>query len=523
MSIHAAISFEKKPLAIKRALLSVYDKTGITELARTLHEHDVELISTGGTARVLQNAGLPVTQVEDLTGFPESFDGRVKTLHPGVHGPLLARRNVDADTASLNEFGYKHIDLLVVNLYPFDETVANAETLETCIENIDIGGPAMLRAASKNVDDVCVLSSPMQYDEFIGAFTKSGSVDYDYRVRSALRGFQLTSTYDSAVARYLQKQATSGFPDYLTFNLPKYSPLRYGENPHQAAAVYGRQEDIIEVLHGKQLSYNNLLDADAALNILDDFLDHDPACAIIKHTLPCGVAVRKQLVDAWEAAFATDTKSPFGGIVVTNRIIDKETAAEIDKIFTEIIIAPGFDDEALALLKQKQNRRLVKVKQPELIHAEYNYRSIFGGMLCQQPDTVAPEPRTFRVVTKKKPTEKEMQDMLFAWKVVKRVNSNAIVFAGNQQTLGIGCGQPSRLDSSEFAVLKARNYGHSLKDSVVASDAFFPFRDGIDAAAEAGAKAVIQPGGSIRDEEIIQAANEHQISMVFTGRRHFKH
>ncbi len=523
MLIQAALSFDKKPLKIKRALLSVFDKTGIEELGRKLHENDVELISTGGTAQALEKAGLPVTRVQELTGFPESFDGRVKTLHPGIHGPLLARKGLDSDSESLKDLGYSHIDLLVVNLYPFDQAASSNQNLETCIENIDIGGPAMLRAASKNVDDVCVLSNPMQYDEFIGEFSKSGSVNYDFRLKSALRGFQLTSAYDCAVAGYLQQQISSGFPDRLSFSLPKNSPLRYGENPHQAAAVYGYQDEIVEVLHGKQLSYNNLLDVDAALNLLNDFLNDSPACGIIKHTLPCGVAVRDNLDEAWKAAFATDTISPFGGIVVVNRPLDLNTAREIDTVFTEIIVAPEFNADALDLLRKKQNRRLVRVKRPELLETKWVYRSIFGGLLCQQPDTVPPEPKTFQTVTKKSPTDREMEDMLFAWKVVKRVNSNAIVFAGNQQTLGIGCGQPSRLDSSEFAVHKAGKFGHALTGSVVASDAFFPFRDGIDAAAEAGATAIIQPGGSVRDEEVIKAANEHGMSMIFTARRHFKH
>ncbi len=522
--IQAFSAFQKKNLSVKRALLSVFDKTGIAELGTFLHEHGVELISTGGTSKVLEDAGLPVTSVDSLTGFPEMMDGRVKTLHPAVHGALLSRPNVEADMASLSELGYAPIELLVVNLYPFSETVAESSGFETCIENIDIGGPAMLRAGAKNIDHVCVLTSSDQYSAFMQEFKEQdATVRYKYRLRMAQHAFQHTSIYDTAVAMYLSKEIKSGFPDVLNLQLPKFAPLRYGENPHQAAAVYGNQGDIIEVLHGKQLSYNNLLDVDAALNLFRDFQHDEPTCAIIKHTLPCGVSTRASLKEAWEAAFATDTISPFGGIVLVNQPLDAETAQAIDTIFTEIIIAPAFSEAALELLSQKANRRLVKIKNFSATESRYAYRSIFGGMLCQQPDAVATDTRNFQVVTHKTPTDQQMADMLFAWKVVKRVNSNAIVFGRDQQTLGIGSGQPSRLDSSEFAIAKAAKFGHDLKGAAVASDAFFPFRDGIDASAKAGAGCIIQPGGSIRDQEVIDAANEHGICMIFTGRRHFKH
>ncbi|MCC5934211.1 MAG: bifunctional phosphoribosylaminoimidazolecarboxamide formyltransferase/IMP cyclohydrolase [Balneolales bacterium] len=522
--IQSFAAFEKKNLKVKRALLSVFDKTGIAELGQFLHEQGVELISTGGTAKTLIKAGLPVTSVDSLTGFPEMMDGRVKTLHPAIHGPLLSRPVVKSDMASLHALGYAPIELLVVNLYPFSETVAESPGFETCMENIDIGGPAMLRAAAKNVDHVCVLTSPEQYKKFQQEVTEhNGTVRYKYRLRMAQQAFQHTSIYDTAVAMYLSKEIKSGFPDVLNLQLRKFSPLRYGENPHQAAAVYGDQGEIIEVLHGKQLSYNNLLDVDAALNLFADFRYDDPTCAIIKHTLPCGVATRADLTQAWHAAFATDTISPFGGIVLVNESLDLPTAKAIDSIFTEIVVAPDFDNDALELLTQKANRRLVKIKKADLLTTSYSYRSIFGGLLCQQPDSVEIETKNFKVVTHLKPTEKQLSDMLFAWKVVKRVNSNAIVFGRDQQTLGIGSGQPSRLDSSEFAVLKAAKFDHDLKGAAVASDAFFPFRDGIDAIAKAGAGCVIQPGGSIRDQEVIDAANEHGLCMVFTGRRHFKH
>ncbi|MFW6347608.1 MAG: bifunctional phosphoribosylaminoimidazolecarboxamide formyltransferase/IMP cyclohydrolase [Cyclonatronaceae bacterium] len=509
---------------MRRALLSVYDKSGIVELAAALHARDIELISTGGTAKVLQEAGLPVTQVQELTQFPEGFGGRVKTLHPAIHAGLLARPELEEDARALASFGYAGIQLLVVNLYPFQDVIKDGPALETAVENIDIGGPAMLRAASKNMDSVCALSAPAQYDAFLKELEAEGGVSFTFRMQAALAGFQHTAAYDTGIAAYLSYKARSGFPDTLNLQLPKYSGLRYGENPHQAAAVYGNQQDYVEILHGKQLSYNNLLDVDAALNIIQDYSDNAPSCAIVKHTLPCGIATRETLPEAWQAAFATDTQSPFGGIIAVNRPLDAQTAAAIDEIFTEIILAPDFEPEALELLQKKSNRRLVKIKHLESLYEDgYVYRSVFGGLLCQQPDVAPPDVKNFQIVTKKRPTEAQMHDMQFAWKVVKRVNSNAIVFAKNMQTIGIGSGQPSRIDASEFAVAKAQKFGHTLEGSVLASDAFFPFRDGIDAAARAGAKAIIQPGGSIRDHECIEAANEHGISMIFTSRRHFKH
>lgn len=526
MSIQAAASFQKQNLRIRRALISVYDKTGIVELAEALHAQGIELISTGGTAQVLRDAALPVTRVEDLTGFPEAFGGRVKTLHPAVHAGLLARPELESDMRSLESLGYDGIQLLVVNLYPFSQVIQYDPVIENAIENIDIGGPAMLRAASKNMDAVCALSSPQQYPDFIKELNDSAEVSYTFRMQAALEGFQLTAAYDAAIASYLALKVRSGFPTTMNLQLPKYSGLRYGENPHQAAAVYGNQQNYVDVLHGKQLSYNNLLDIDAALNVMHDFREDSPACAIMKHTLPCGIAVRPELHEAWHAAFATDTQSPFGGVVALNKSVDIETAKAIDQIFTEIIMAPAFSGEALELLQKKSNRRLLTYKNIDKLYPDgYVYRSIFGGLLCQQPDTVPIEMSQFQIVTKRRPEKAELHDMLFAWKVVKRVNSNAIVYAKDQQTLGIGSGQPSRVDASEFAVRKAEKFGHSdaLINASLASDAFFPFRDGIDAAARAGATAIIQPGGSIRDQECIDAANEHGISMIFTARRHFRH
>lgn len=526
MSIQTAASFRKKNLRIRRALISVFDKTGIVKLAKTLHAHGIELISTGGTAKVLIGAALPVTNVEDLTGFPESFGGRVKTLHPAIHAGLLARPDLESDAESLESFGFDGIQLLVVNLYPFSQVIQDDPLFETAIENIDIGGPAMLRAAAKNMDAVCALSSPEQYPDFMQELDHSAGISFEFRMQSALEGFQHTAAYDSAIASYLARKARSGFPETMNLQFPKYSGLRYGENPHQAAAVYGNQQDYVDVLHGKQLSYNNLLDIDAALNVMHDFREDDPACAIMKHTLPCGIAVRPGLQEAWLAAFATDTQSPFGGVVAFNKTVDYETAEAVDRIFTEIIMAPAFSAEALELLRKKSKRRLLTYQNTDRRYPDgYVYRSIFGGLLCQQPDTVPTDVSQFQIVTKRRPEKSEMHDLLFAWKVVKRVNSNAVVYAKDQQTLGIGSGQPSRVDASEFAVRKAEKFGHSdaMKNAALASDAFFPFRDGIDAAARAGATAIIQPGGSIRDQECIDAANEHGISMIFTARRHFRH
>lgn len=523
VSIQPGIRFEKKPLKIKRALLSVFDKTGIVDLAKELHSRGVDIISTGGTATTLQNAGIPVTEVSSLTGFPEMLDGRVKTLHPAIHGALLARPNYKPDSESLEKNNINPIQLAVVNLYPFEEVIKSDVSHEMAMENIDIGGPAMIRSAAKNVDHICVLSEPQQYSSFFEELNSDGEVSFDFRFAQSQLAFSKTSAYDVAIQTYLYDQAGTGFPERLTLQFKKQSPLRYGENPHQAAAVYGKQQHVISCIHGKQLSYNNYLDVDAALGLMYDFRLGKPAVAIIKHTIPCGVAVSKNLTDAWKLAYATDTNSPFGGVVAVNEPLDLKTAKEIDKIFTEIIVAPSFDEDALELLKSKSNRRLVQVLDIEKYPSKIMMRSVFGGILCQQPDNISIDTKNFRVVTKNKPTESQMQDLLFAWKVVKRVNSNAIVYAKNLHTIGIGSGQPSRVDASELAVNKAQKYGLSLEESVVASDAFFPFADGVEAAARAGAKAVIQPGGSIRDNEVIEAADKHDMVMIFTGLRHFKH
>lgn len=523
MNIQASIAFNKKETQIKRALISVYDKTGLAELATALHKQGVTIVSTGGSARFIRDAGIPVEEIEDLTGIPEMLNGRLKSLHPIVHGGLLARQNYEKDMDELSRHNIMPFQLLVVNLYPFQEVILKDISLEDAMENIDIGGPAMIRSAAKNVDHLCVLTEPESYEELIDKLDTKGTVDFNFRLRMSHKAFLRASVYDTAISNYLLEKTSTGFPESLTLNFPKFSALRYGENPHQAAAVYGTLNETINVLHGRQLSYNNYLDVDAAVKIVQDFNDENPTVAIIKHTIPSGVATAPTAKEAWQKAYATDTMSPFGGIVALNCKIDLATAKEIDKIFTEIIIAPEFDDDALEMLKKKEKRRLVKLKTLSSVDKKYNYRSVLGGILCQQPDNVSLDFRNLRTVTKIKPTDEQFEDLLFAWKVVKRVNSNAVVYARNLQTLGIGSGQPSRVDASEFAVFKAGKYGLPLDGSVVASDAFFPFADGIEAAAKAGAKAIIQPGGSIRDDEVIAAANKYGMAMVFTGIRHFKH
>jgi len=511
-------------LVINRALLSVSDKTGINPLARKLAEAGVEILSTGGTAHRLSEEDIPVTDVTDITGYPECLDGRVKTLHPALHAGILARTSHAPDLEELDELDIQPIELVVCNLYPFAQTVSDPEsTLEKATEYIDIGGPTMIRAAAKNFAHVCVLTDPGLYDQFIEEFTDRNGISFDSRKEWARLAFNHTAAYDVQIADYFNDLFDEINPPQLNISLQKSSELRYGENPHQQAAVYGKQDDYIECIHGKQLSYNNYLDLDAALELISDFEQDDPTCAIFKHTVPCGVATGNSLHVAWEKAFATDTSSPFGGIVAVNRPLDLETARAIDRIFTEIISAPSFSDDALDLLKKKKNRRLVKVKQLLTSNRERSYRSIFGGALSQEPNVKTASFEQFEVVTNRKPTEKEVRDLLFAWKVVKHVKSNAIVYARDRHTIGIGTGQTSRVESSKIAIEKAGEEGLSMENTVVASDAFFPFPDGVEAAAQAGARAVIQPGGSIRDDEVIKMADKYNMAMVCTGTRHFRH
>lgn len=524
MAVKPLDKLPEKSLTINRALLSVSDKTGLIPLAKALHEAGVELVSTGGTAEKIRSAAIPVVDISELTDFPESLDGRVKTLHPYVHAGLLARTSHQSDVDELEKLNVKPIELVVVNLYPFKETVADPGcTPAIATENIDIGGPTMIRAAAKNFAHVSVLTSPAQYEGFISQLKGQNAIDFEFRKQLAREAFSHTADYDAHISNYFNSLFEEDNPPQLNISLPKSQELRYGENPHQKAAVYGNQPDFIDCFHGKKLSYNNYLDLDGALNLIADFEDSDPTCAIFKHTVPCGVATDESLSKAWEKAFATDTKSPFGGIVVVNQELDLETAKAIDEIFTEIIIAPSYSREAEDLLEEKKNRRLVRLKQSVRGTESRQFRSIFGGALSQEPDFVTERMQDYEVVTEREPTEQEIRDLLFSWKVVKHVKSNAIVYAKEGQTIGIGTGQTSRVEASEIAIAKAKEEGLSTEHTVIASDAFFPFADGVEAAAKAGSTAVIQPGGSIRDEEVIEMANKHNLAMVFTGKRHFRH
>ncbi len=511
-------------MKINRALLSVSDKTNLIPLANALHKNNVKIISTGGTARTIRDEDIPVTDVSTLTGFEECLDGRVKTLHPAVHVGILGRPSQQFDVEEMQRLGIEPIELVVVNLYPFQKTIQQKDcTPGDAVEQIDIGGPTMIRAAAKNFEHVCVLTNPTQYKSFLKLLNEEKAINFEKRREWARHAFNHTANYDAHIANYFNELEGDENPLQLNISLPKSRELRYGENPHQRAAAYGRQTDFIDCFHGKQLSYNNYLDVDAALALIADFEDEEPTCAIFKHTVPCGAATAKTLAEAWQKAFQTDTKSPFGGIVGVNKHLDIQTAKAIDEIFTEIILAPSFSDKALNLLRQKKNRRLIRIKNLTENKEARTFRSIFGGALSQDSDNGQIDFNDFKAVTKRKPDEDEIKNLLFAWKIVKHVKSNGIVYAKGGQTIGIGTGQTSRVASSKIAVEHAKEEGLSLKDSAVASDAFFPFADGVEAAAKAGATSVIQPGGSIRDEEVVKAADKNNMSMIFTGRRHFRH
>lgn len=524
MSLQPLSSLPQEPLKIKRALLSVSDKTGIAEFAKTLHEAGVEIISTGGTAKTIRDADIPVTDVSEITEFTECLDGRVKTLHPKVHGGILARTSHKPDNDEIERLGISAFELVVVNLYPFKKVVKDADiNAVIATENIDIGGPTMVRAAAKNFAHVCVVTNPVQYDEFQKEYSTNKEISYSTRLKFARKAFEHTADYDAAISQYFNQLDDQELPGQLNLSIPKHSGLRYGENPHQKASVYGEQGRFIDCFHGKELSYNNYLDIDSALRLMTDFKEEDPTVAIFKHTVPCGISTKPNLNEAYKRAFATDTVSPFGGIVIVNQPLDLETAKSIDSIFTEIILAPEYEDGVIDFLKQKKNRRLIKILNFPNGQNDYSIRSIIGGALYQQIDSKIVTADDLEVVTEREPTEKELSDLLFGWKVVKHVKSNAIVYAKDQSTCGIGTGQTSRVESSVIAVRKAMNGDLPLKGSVIASDAFFPFADGVIAAAQSGATAVIQPGGSVRDQEVIDAANKYKMTMVFTGIRHFKH
>ena len=512
-------------MADKFALISVSDKTGIVAFARTLAEAGYGLISTGGTARALRDGGLEVTEVSELTGFPEILDGRVKTLHPKIHGALLARRSLDEHVATLREHDIPNIEVVAVNLYPFRETIAQSgASFEDAIENIDIGGPTLLRAAAKNHEALTVVVDADDYAR-VGEALAEGSVDAQMRRELALEAFRHTSAYDSAIVDYLDGQIearSEGLPGRFELELVQNQELRYGENPHQKGALYTREGERdwggIEKLHGKALSYNNIVDLDAALELVGEF--SLPAAAIIKHTNPAGCALGDGLEDAYDRALVCDPMSSFGGIVALNRSVEKPLAEKLHDHFFEIIAAPAFGEEALEVLTQKKNVRLLRVPK-ELSHPDHVIRATSLGYLIQQADPrIEGDFSTFDVPTKRRPTDEEMAGLEFMWKVCKHVKSNAIVIGKGTGTVGVGAGQMSRVDAVEIAVRKARQ---ELDGAVLASDAFFPFRDAVDAAAEAGVRAIIQPGGSRRDQEVVDACDEHDIAMVMTGNRHFRH
>lgn len=515
-------------MAIKRALISVSDKSGLEAFAKGLHEMEVELISTGGTASFLQGLGLPVIEISDYTGAPELFEGRLKTLHPMVHGGLLQRRDDPEHVRQAVENGIPTIDLVCVNLYPFEETVASPDvTLDEAIEKIDIGGPSMLRSAAKNYSAVTVVCDPGDYTRVLEEMQNHmGNTTLKTREALAVKVFLRTSGYDSAIANYLGHGAEESTGGSYSVSLPLYQELRYGDNPHQKASLYGHFGDIFHQLQGKELSYTNILDIDAACELVTQF--QRPTVGILKHTNPCGVGQDDEdLRVAWQKAFETDKQAPFGGVIAINRPMTESLARVISAIFTDVIIAPDFDAEARALLQKKKNCRIIRVDWDAWLEArkEPIVRSAPGGVLVmdKDADVMGLDNLEGKVVTKRPPTEEELIAMRFAWRVVKQVHSNAIVFGGADRTLGIGAGQMSRVDSVQLAVWKARQAGLDLKGSVVASDAMFPFADGLQAAIDAGATACIQPGGSVRDEEVIAAADEAGITMVFTGHRHFLH
>jgi phosphoribosylaminoimidazolecarboxamide formyltransferase/IMP cyclohydrolase len=516
---------------VRRALLSVSDKSGIVELARALSALGVELVSTGGTAKLLQKERIAVTDVSSYTGFPEMLDGRVKTLHPKIHAGLLARRDDPAHAAALQAAGIGTIDLVVVNLYPFQAAVADPDCrFENAIENIDIGGPAMLRSAAKNHAAVAVVVDPADYGRVLSEIRSGGEVAAHTRFELATKVFAHTAAYDGAIANYLSSldgsRSRGEYPGVLSLQFRKLEDLRYGENPHQSAALYLDQPSIpggiasYRQVQGKELSYNNIADADAAWECVKSFTD--PACVVVKHANPCGAAIADTLAAAYAKAFKTDQVSAFGGILAFNRALDAQTASAIGAQFAEVVIAPRVEPEAQKIFSTKANLRVLEVPMAHGAQA-HDYKRVGGGLLVQTSDSRPLDAKGFKVVSRRAPSEAQHADLLFAWCVAKYVKSNAIVFCADGMTLGVGAGQMSRIDSVRIAAMKAQAAGLSLSGSVVASDAFFPFRDGLDALAEAGAAAVIQPGGSVRDAEIVAAADEHGIAMIFTGVRHFRH
>ncbi len=521
-------------MSIKRALLSVYNKEGIVEFGKFLSEQGVGIISSGGTSKTLRGAGIQTFDVSDLTGFPEMMGGRVKTLHPKIHGGILAKRSQKKHMEQAQNMGIGMIDIVIVNLYPFEEVIQNPNcTLEEAIENIDIGGPTLLRAAAKNYQNVLVLSNPQSYAEVMQEISETGDVCEKTRERLALETFEYISHYDTVIETYLRSKFAPDekTPNYLNLSFKKIQDLRYGENPSQGNAAFYKDAQFSgctiaesRQLQGKELSYNNILDMNSAFALLKEFAE--PTVVILKHNNPCGVATDPELVKAYKKALSVDQDAAFGGIVCVNRKLDADLAKEIVTRFYEVIVAPSFSEEALAIFSKKKKLRAIEMgdckfplKRPPLL----SYRSICGGLLTQDVDNELYDPEKLKVVTKRKPTEQEMTNLLYAWTVCKYVKSNAIVYARDNQAIGIGAGQMKRIDAARLAVNIAESHGETVKGCAMASDAFFPFRDGIDTAAERGVTCIIQPGGSIRDQDVIDAANEHGMAMVFTGMRHFRH
>ncbi len=504
---------------MKRALLSVSDKTGLIPFAKVLAEKGIEVLSTGGTAKALREAGVPVKDVSEHTGFPEMLDGRVKTLHPKIHGGLLYIRGNAEHEKTVAEHGIGPIDLVVVNLYPFEQTVAKpGATPEEIIENIDIGGPAMLRSGSKNFASVTVVVDPADYESIANDIKTSGETTRERRRALAGKVFAHTAKYDAAIAAYF------GGGESLSLNAPLVQQLRYGENPHQKAALYGHFKEYYKQLQGKELSYNNILDLTAAAELIQEFKGEAPTVAILKHNNPCGVGQGATLKEAWDKAFATDTQAPFGGIIVSNVPMDEEAAKTIAEIFSEVIVAPEFSPEAMAIFQAKKNLRLIKLLKDPTTGSVQRVRSVGPDIyVVQDADLHILNEGDVKVVTKRVPTAEEMKALMFGWRVAKHVKSNAIIYTTGDRTLGVGAGQMSRIDSTKLAVWKAKEAGLDLKGSAVASDAFFPFPDGLIAAAEAGATAIIQPGGALKDSDVIAAADERNLAMLFTGVRHFRH
>ncbi|MFO7677315.1 MAG: bifunctional phosphoribosylaminoimidazolecarboxamide formyltransferase/IMP cyclohydrolase [Thermoplasmatota archaeon] len=513
----------------KYALVSVFNKQGVVDFCKNLSNLDIRIISTGGTAKALRDANINIKEVSDITGFPEMLDGRVKTLHPIVHAGILARRDNKDHVASLKKYHVNTIDFVVCNLYPFEKTIEKPNvSIEEVIENIDIGGPTLIRAAAKNYKDVIVLTNPDQYDTIISMLKNRRGVDVEVRKHLALQAYCHTAQYDSIISTYLRKRwKDTILPDDLTISMRKKQEMRYGENPHQKAIFYKGLPPISEPgistadqLHGKALSFNNILDSDCAIECIKEFTK--PSCVIVKHATPCGIASSTNLLQAWKDAFATDVYSPFGGIVAFNREVYEEVAEELKEFFLEVIIAPGFTAGALQMFQKKKNLRLLSLAgiEKEIKRQGLTYRSVVGGFLVQERDYFFNERKNWKIVTQKKPSSDELDSMEFAVRCVKHVKSNAVLFAKGMRTVAIGGGQTSRVDAAWIATHKGKE---QIVDSIMASDAFFPFRDAVDVAAQAGVKGIIQPGGSVRDDEVIDAANQHGIAMVFSGQRYFRH